>query len=315
MTEEQRLARLAEMSGNAAVHEEARWSRQSRAREADAAEAHADAAPAAGAAAETLKSESENNQPRGILRNPKVLENLPNSRWHRLPAADPSLQLLLTWARVAWRCAMHALLSLPQRSCRAQQGKRSTAWGQHVYNALAVLVSSGRGMRSCTQQPVSPAFLMRFHFELALVAAHFTRACSNVWPVCARAPQTTSGARARRASWRLPPRRCTARAGRPPAWRTASGAASTTPSAAAGRASGDEHAICWTELAFCWRFLLRCMLCSTHCFTEQCPGQGSLKVCNPAMLKIRVKYGGPVVLTVCVLQGFRVCPKALALAC
>ena len=49
MTEEQRAARLAEMAGNASVHEEARWVRQKRAREADAAEEDANAAQPTGA--------------------------------------------------------------------------------------------------------------------------------------------------------------------------------------------------------------------------------------------------------------------------
>jgi hypothetical protein len=48
MTEEQRKARLAEMAGNASVHEEARWVRQKRAREADAAEDEANAAQPTG---------------------------------------------------------------------------------------------------------------------------------------------------------------------------------------------------------------------------------------------------------------------------
>ena len=49
MTEEERAAKLAEMSGNASVHEEARWTRQKRAREADASEAAADAVQPTGA--------------------------------------------------------------------------------------------------------------------------------------------------------------------------------------------------------------------------------------------------------------------------
>lgn len=48
MTEEERKRRLAEMAGNAEVHEEARWARQKRARDADAAEEQANAAPTAG---------------------------------------------------------------------------------------------------------------------------------------------------------------------------------------------------------------------------------------------------------------------------
>ena len=48
MTEEQRAAKLAEMAGNASVHEEARWVRQKRAREADAAEEDANAAQPTG---------------------------------------------------------------------------------------------------------------------------------------------------------------------------------------------------------------------------------------------------------------------------
>lgn len=49
MTEEERQRRLAEMAGNAEVHEEARWARQKRARDADAAEEQANAPTAAGA--------------------------------------------------------------------------------------------------------------------------------------------------------------------------------------------------------------------------------------------------------------------------
>ncbi|CAL8469997.1 g9539 [Coccomyxa elongata] len=48
MTEEERQRRLAEMAGNAEVHEEARWARQKRARDADAAEEQANAIAAAG---------------------------------------------------------------------------------------------------------------------------------------------------------------------------------------------------------------------------------------------------------------------------
>lgn len=49
MTEEERQRRLAEMAGNAEVREEARWARQKRARDADAAEEQANAPAAAGA--------------------------------------------------------------------------------------------------------------------------------------------------------------------------------------------------------------------------------------------------------------------------
>jgi len=49
MTEEERRRRLAEMAGNAEVHEDARWARQKRARDADAAEEQANAPAAAGA--------------------------------------------------------------------------------------------------------------------------------------------------------------------------------------------------------------------------------------------------------------------------
>ena len=49
MTEEERAARLAEMSGNASVHEEARWARQKRAREADDSEEAANALQPTGA--------------------------------------------------------------------------------------------------------------------------------------------------------------------------------------------------------------------------------------------------------------------------
>ncbi len=49
MTEEERHRRLAEMAGNAEVHEEARWARQKHARDADTAEQQANAPAAAGA--------------------------------------------------------------------------------------------------------------------------------------------------------------------------------------------------------------------------------------------------------------------------
>lgn len=49
MTAEERAQRLAEMTGNASVHDEARWSRQRRAREQDEAEEAANERRTAGA--------------------------------------------------------------------------------------------------------------------------------------------------------------------------------------------------------------------------------------------------------------------------
>ena len=179
------------------------------------------------------------------------------------------------------------------------------------------LVLSGKGVQSCTWWPVSAALCMRFHSELVRWLLT-TPARAAMCGLCVRAPQTMSGARARRASWRLPPRRCTARAGRPPAWRTALGAASTMLSAAAGRASGDEYSIgretasqnvevlpwsvCyggWSDnvRAICWiesevlvlLDMQRAINTPTTAVPSKARGEDCPKVCNPAFCRLTFK--------------------------